>query len=828
MDISALSEKEGLLLLAAGAAAGAAELEKQAAVSIDDARRSLDRLDTLERNAPTVRQVGRYGAVGGLGGAAIGAIGNSIEHGSALKGATPKAKALNLAANTVKGALGGGALPLMRTTLDRRAEKNTLRRFMGQDKVAATAEAEEPARAPSKALLVGGALAAPIAAASTAAEAAPRLIGSELLYHGTGPVAAKGIQQQGLDPMRGGSGAASWENANPEFVGASKGHVHLTKNRSNAELYARLGGAREAGEKMHEMDLLTSKGTGKGAVLPLSLPYDQVKKDFHIDPHGDMVNDLRSAKAVPAKAVGAVDESFLKSVWRGRPDNYLSYVKNNPKRVATGAALAAATPAFLYGGYRAGKSLLGSPTTKQAGIGSIVRALPSTAKNVALGAGERNLHLNEVTGLGVLAVPGLDTMQAGLRARLAGDRSPHAAEKRQLLGEGAHAALDVGGLGLLAAPAIAQLRAPAVAHLKHAFASSAYGGNPAQNPPGARPHSQLPAFKVQPLQVKVSSPLTRVGELVTGSKAGKLREAALRHADRAADGKLPRELKAARKLRGLAKAEEGRVGKTQGALVGAAGLGAVSDSTGLAEKVHSKEAGAFKRVGELVSGSHLNKLRAGAKDLSERALGRAAIASEAGGVAHALGRVPALIRHPKGKAMFEQASNHSHAFADSSRRHHKAALKAERLVDKEDAKVYATRAGLGLATYAGGMGALLHHKKNKSKQKEAGIGVGAGMTASQYSGPLSYGPFKMTSGIPPFRRQAMTKNDESVDPDAWMVGENKQAAAATGAMSPVGKLMSTQRVGAPKTTGFAGPSIADIAKPKGFGLPMPGAQKNQL
>lgn len=343
---------------------------------------------------------------------------------------------------------------------------------------------------------------------------------------------------------------------------------------------------------------------------------------------------------------------------------------------------------------------------KSAGLMNMVpqaiKAAPAAAKGLVTGATPRLGHLNEIAGLGVLAVPGLDTLQSRARARLAGDTSPHGAEKRQLLGEGAHAALDVGGLGLLAAPAIA--------HLKHAFANSAYAGNVAQNGPGSKSHSQLPPFRVPPLQVKVSSPIRRMGELVTGSKASRLREAAGRHAG-----------KSARKLRTLAQAEESRVGKTQGALAGAAALGAVSDAKGMTGSV--------------------------------------------GGT------------------------------------------------------------------------------------KEAGVGVGAGMTTSQYSGPLSYGPFKMTSGIPPFRRPAMTKSDESLDAADWMVGVNKEGSArvrewelelleelgqkeasgaAMGAMSPAGKLQATQRVGAPKTTGFAGPSIADISKPQGFGKPLPGAQKNQL
>lgn len=66
-------------------------------------------------------------------------------------------------------------------------------------------------------------------------------------------------------------------------------------------------------------------------------------------------------------------------------------------------------------------------------------------------------HGTELAGLGVLALPGLDTLQASARARLAGDQGPHAVEKRQLMGEAGHAAADVGGLGVLMGPEIAKL-----------------------------------------------------------------------------------------------------------------------------------------------------------------------------------------------------------------------------------------------------------------------------------------------------------------------------------------------------------------------------------
>lgn len=107
-------------------------LRKHAAVSEEQARRSLDRLQTLEQNKPTLGQAGRYGALGGAGGAVIGAVGNAIEHGGPLKGATPRARLLNVGANIAKGAIGGGAIPLARNQLDRRAEVGTLNKFVNQ------------------------------------------------------------------------------------------------------------------------------------------------------------------------------------------------------------------------------------------------------------------------------------------------------------------------------------------------------------------------------------------------------------------------------------------------------------------------------------------------------------------------------------------------------------------------------------------------------------------------------------------------------------------------------------------------------------------------
>jgi hypothetical protein len=112
---------------------------KTAEVSPELARRSLDRLDAIEKSKPTARQAVRYGAIGGVGGAGIGAIGHMIERGSPFKGVTPKAKALNFAANAAKGAIGGGAIPLIQNSIDRRAEVGTLRKYMQENTGASNA-----------------------------------------------------------------------------------------------------------------------------------------------------------------------------------------------------------------------------------------------------------------------------------------------------------------------------------------------------------------------------------------------------------------------------------------------------------------------------------------------------------------------------------------------------------------------------------------------------------------------------------------------------------------------------------------------------------------
>lgn len=62
----------------------------------------------------------------------------------------------------------------------------------------------------------------------------------------------------------------------------------------------------------------------------------------------------------------------------------------------------------------------------------------------------------EVAGLGVLAAPSVDNMQAKFRARRAGAdvHNEKALDKFRLLKEKHHDAVELGGLGILAAPYI--------------------------------------------------------------------------------------------------------------------------------------------------------------------------------------------------------------------------------------------------------------------------------------------------------------------------------------------------------------------------------------
>lgn len=77
-------------------------------------------------------------------------------------------------------------------------------------------------------------------------------------------------------------------------------------------------------------------------------------------------------------------------------------------------------------------------------------------------------HGVELAGLGILAVPSIDHLQAAARARIAGDKTPEGVERRRFLGDNVGHAMEVGGLGVLAAPEVKALLARGKNIAKHA------------------------------------------------------------------------------------------------------------------------------------------------------------------------------------------------------------------------------------------------------------------------------------------------------------------------------------------------------------------------
>lgn len=73
-------------------------------------------------------------------------------------------------------------------------------------------------------------------------------------------------------------------------------------------------------------------------------------------------------------------------------------------------------------------------------------------------ASEAGTHKAELAGLGVLAVPGLDALQAHGRAALAGEYDKAGVKKRTVLPHIAHPIAETAGLGILAAPSLMHLR----------------------------------------------------------------------------------------------------------------------------------------------------------------------------------------------------------------------------------------------------------------------------------------------------------------------------------------------------------------------------------
>lgn len=96
--------------------------------------------------------------------------------------------------------------------------------------------------------------------------------------------------------------------------------------------------------------------------------------------------------------------------------------------------------------------------------------------------------------------------------------------------------------------------------------------------------------------------------------------------------------------------------------------------------------------------------------------------------------------------------------------------------------------------------------------KAADDGGHGGFSTNAYSGVMNPPAMVYKSGIPPWQ-----------EPPVKTAGPPSQKTASP--VTPLGRLSSASAIGAPRVTPAPGPSIAQIAKPKGFGMPMSGAKK---
>jgi hypothetical protein len=105
---------------------------KFAAISDDQALASLNRLESIEQTKPTLRQVGRYATLGAVAAPLAGAASNLMRGKPTLEGIGTLGKLREGVAKGIGGAITGGAVPLVRSHLDQKAEVGTLKQYLRQ------------------------------------------------------------------------------------------------------------------------------------------------------------------------------------------------------------------------------------------------------------------------------------------------------------------------------------------------------------------------------------------------------------------------------------------------------------------------------------------------------------------------------------------------------------------------------------------------------------------------------------------------------------------------------------------------------------------------
>ena len=187
-----------------------------------------------------------------------------------------------------------------------------------------------------------------------------KLLGYHKLYHGTSNARAKQILDKGFDPRQGGSGAAT---LNQNYVKQSQGKIHFTKNPAISRIFSAFTegdygskGKPKAAEVV--ADALMMRGKSLTARVP-----DSYWKNMKPDP------DMGNMKGMAATFKHKVDPKYVTPMYSPKAilphlslKHVAKYVKSNPKRFLSGAAMAAGGTALT--GYSANR-LLSNSTDEQ-------------------------------------------------------------------------------------------------------------------------------------------------------------------------------------------------------------------------------------------------------------------------------------------------------------------------------------------------------------------------------------------------------------------------------------------------------------------------------
>jgi hypothetical protein len=127
------------------------ELLKMGAMSDEEASHTLERLDSMDKNKLTPGQVGRYAAIGAVAGPVIG-MSKSLIQGRGVGGhfgqdfTTAGRRLRHVAGDAAAGAMTSGAIPLVRSALDRSSALNSLKDYV---------ETQQPAEMPKSSSAIG-------------------------------------------------------------------------------------------------------------------------------------------------------------------------------------------------------------------------------------------------------------------------------------------------------------------------------------------------------------------------------------------------------------------------------------------------------------------------------------------------------------------------------------------------------------------------------------------------------------------------------------------------------------------------------------------------